>query len=392
MKLNIFYDKDILPENYEYTLSRLFQYNGIELNYTNSPKEIDILFFDYISICELHDSKEQQKTLRDLQFNIAYPIALHNPKIPKFFINSHELMTKENYDSFLNFFSENLKCDKSSIFLIDTLLPQRESLIEIPLLTKIKQFNLQENKNKINRTKKFACLNNKPNFLRVKAFDLIIKQYDGDIQKLRNENLISFRNSIQKTNWNPSDSIEEFESREDELNYSLDFYKSISLPWLIDDIDINPYIDMYNSMNEIYSNSFFSLVTETDDLWENLSSDYIPFSEKIIIPLLCGNLPFGIVDKTYYQYFIDAGFDFSYLFTIFGIDYLNNSARQNYEMIPNFVKFLKDKSLEEISKIYDSCSDIVYHNQKIMENIVNNIPSNSELKFIEDLKQLKYKL
>lgn len=392
MRLNILYDKNILPVDYDYKLYQLFEYQNIELVYTDNVDDIDVLFFDYINTCELHDWKEKEITTRELKNNICYKIAIKNPNIPKLFFHSHELLTKENYNSFIDFFSIKLMCDKSSIFLIDTLLFNRNDLVEVPLLTKIRQFNLQPNKSQVSRSKKFASLINKPNRLRIKVFDSFIKEYDGDVLKLRSENFISFRNSQETSDWYPSDDLSIFVTEKPNLNYSIDFYKSINLPWLIDDTDINPYIDMYNSMNEIYSNSFFSLITESDDSWEVLSSDYIPFSEKVVIPLLCGNLPFAIVDKNYYRIFTEAGFDFSYLFTIFGIDYLNNSARQNYEMIPSFVKFLKDKSLEEINKIYDSVSDKVFHNQKIMENIVNNIPSDSELKFIEELKQLKYKL
>ena len=65
-------------------------------------------------------------------------------------------------------------------------------------------------------------------------------------------------------------------------------------------------------------------------------------SEKTIIPLLQGRPIFLVVDGKFYKRLEEQGLDFSYIKENFGIDYLNNSRRENLLALEKIGKFTLD--------------------------------------------------
>lgn len=402
MEFNIFYHSQWCDDSEFPTLKDLFTYKGVNLNYVDESKPIDLIFWDFVNKNNLDEELQKSITSDEIRNHECYIPSLKNPNALKIFDNGHEILPEKQYEAFIELFSKELKCDKSKIIMIDTIVVNRKNTIEIPLLIKLKLFNFFRNSldalNNINREKKFSCLTNKPSSLRVRIFDKLIEEYGGDYEKLKNENFISFRNSQMVHKHNPGDfSVLDGEPSRDLtcfyneshfLKYSYSFYKTIGLPWLLDDMDCNKHHDMYEKVTKIYSSSYFSIISETDSDFEILSYDYQKFSEKTIIPLVCGNLPFVIVDYKYYRVFEDAGFDFSYLKDVFDIDYKTNSPEKNFESIPKFIEPLINKNIEEVKNLYESLSPIILHNQKLSNNIRNNNePTQKEWEFLNELKK-----
>lgn len=406
IEFNVFCDLDWLKpwigSSQMPTTKDLFIYKGVKLNFVGENDQIDLIFWDFVNKNNIDEESQKIHTTDEIRRHPCYIPSLNNPNALKIFDNGHEILPKEEYEAFIELFSKELKCHKSKIILIDTIVVNRKDTIEVPLLLKLKLFNyFRDSLDIMDRTKKFSCLANKPNSLRVRIFDKLIEQYEGDFEKLKNENFISFRNVQLVPQNNPGDfsildgvpslDLTCFYHESHFLKYPYSFYRNIGLPWLLDDIDCNKHHDMYEKVTKIYSSSFFSLISETDSDFETLSNDYQKFSEKVIIPFICGNLPFVIVDYKYYQVFEEAGFDFSYLKDVFDIDYKTNSPEQNLKSIPKFIQPLCSKSIEEVENLYESLQPIVLHNQKLSNNIrENNEPTENEWKFLNELKKRKF--
>jgi hypothetical protein len=113
------------------------------------------------------------------------------------------------------------------------------------------------------------------------------------------------------------------------------------------------------------------------------------FSEKSLVPMLAGNFLFIIADGGLYRAFEKIGFDFSYLKKIFDIDYITNTALENIEEVTKIVKFVKNKSISELSELRDRNYHYIEHNRKLIRDILYGDYNDNEIKFWERLSGKK---
>lgn len=307
----------------------------------------------------------------------------------------HEKMNQNVFENKINSLKSILKIDESQIILIDSCVNKKNNVnIEVPLEFKLKQYNeyysdfFIKNKENIlykNKIKKFTFLAGKSNINRAFVFDKIVYHY-GDIEKLKSENIIAMNFSYSTNSFfNKND----FKLKGSELI-------NLELPWKVDN-----HIDIYSlqkkdiSIHKHYQNSIFSIICETHSEYEpyDFSLDYLvnqdirftnfQISEKSILPILNGNLPFIVHDGLIYQKLEDIGFDFSYLKNIFGINYKTNSFKQNADSIDLFINCIKSKSIEELNEIRKDNNKLIENNFQVLINIFDGYLSQNENEFLK---------
>lgn len=304
--------------------------------------------------------------------------------------------------------------------------------------------------------KKFTCLINKVDSHRFRLFDTIISSYKDDIVNLRNENNISFRNAtcivdfmseyrnndeykkfvplitskilynlstddidiVRKDNQkfydfiptlvNEYDVVETLDRRPysflpnpklspetfaelGELKHNEQFFQNLDLPWLLGYQDIEDGNVMFFDTLDIYSNSYFSII---GDNYTSESKEDSSFTEKLLIPMIVGNLPFLANVSFYYEFFEEVGFDFSYLKELFDIDYKNmNTLDEVFENVEKFISYFRNNSLDRVKEDYNKFKHIADSNQKILKQIwIDKEPTEKEVEFLNNIKQEKYKL
>lgn len=307
----------------------------------------------------------------------------------------HEKMNQNVFENKINTLKSILKIDESQIILIDSSVNKKDNVnIEVPLEFKLKQYNeyysdfFIKNKENIlykNKIKKFTFLAGKSNINRAFVFDKIVYHF-GDIEKLKSENIIAMNFSYSTNSFfNKND----FKLKGNELI-------NLELPWEVDDhIDIYSLEKQNISIHKHYQNSIFSIICETHSEYEpyDFSLDYLinqdirftnfQISEKSILPILNGNLPFIVHDGLIYQKLEDIGFDFSYLKNIFGINYKTNSFKQNADSIELFINYIKSKSIEELNEIRKDNNKFIENNFEVLINIFDGYLSQNENEFLK---------
>jgi hypothetical protein len=396
MKLNYFFI------GHQKTLEECLRYEGIELNQVSDYNQnVDFISFEgFQTSLGVGIPKSEKTFVEQLIQHPSFNFSKQNPNIPILFFHEHEMVIKPVYDLFIKLVSKELGIEPRKIIIYDSGLIDRENCINPPILSKIRQYRMSSSNVQVGKTKKFSFLNNRSRVLRLQTLDKILKVYDNDLGKLKNENIITFRNYDNETQ-SPSNDLTDLQSfivhsRYYRFHNNFHFYKNIELPWIEDDFKIgHSYHQMYKNQHIIYSNTYFSIIPETEywylDLeYESDDLDYLAFSEKSLIALSCGNLPFVVHHGKYYKRLESAGFDFSYLKTVFDIDYKENNLRQNFESIDKFVYFLKNNTIETIEDVYTNLTKIVENNKNILK-IVENKQTNTEIiEFFTKIKNEKY--
>jgi hypothetical protein len=199
---------------------------------------------------------------------------------------------------------------------------------------------------------------------------------------LKSENIISYR-SIEKLNSViPSNII---------LKNEMELFSNIGLPWS-NDLDSDVFtLHSNDKANTYYQNSVFSIVNETENkdqpYLEGINSkfDNIQFSEKTLLPMLNGNLPFIVQDGILYEKFEEIGFEFGYLKEIFGIDYKSNTFIENLNSIELMINFIKDKSMDELNEIRQKNLKYIENNLKLVTQLLSGDLTKNEIEFFNKI-------
>lgn len=401
MELNYYHPFDGITTEY------MFNFKGLKLNCIDdfNSNQIDFIPFDGVRVSSLQDKNQIKDFVHEVKINGSFQKALEDNKLPIVFYHEHETLDTISYMTFLKIVSETLNVDKKKIILLDSNLLEKDGTINSPFDLKIKQFKIKVKDSTFEKNTKFAFLNNRSRKLRVQILDKILKNYENDINLLKKDNIVTFRNfkenenlKIKKGPSNDISCINDFilESKYYKFYNNYDFYKSIGLPWVIDDFTVgHEYNKMYEKQNIIYSTSCFSIVTETENRWLNLDTNrneigYLPLTEKAIVPISCGNLPFIVHESNYYNRLEEGGFDFSYLKELFGINYKTNTLRENFDSLDKFVSYFKNNQLKQVIKDYESFEDLIESNKKVLKDIQENTYSKSISEFVDKIKKEKY--
>lgn len=383
----------------------IFRFNDITLHRTEiETDDIDFVIFPSVRISVGVGSIKSNDFFRnELRNHSNFDFSKKNPHIPVLFYHRHEFILDEEYSILLKIVGEELGISPEKIIVLDSCILPRKNTINPPKFIQLRQYHINTSEYDISKTKKFAFLINKNNKLRSQIFDKIITIYDRDVNLLRKDNIISFRNySFENNPQGPSENILEIQQYiQNSLFYKFqndyDFYKTLELPWVIDDFTIgHEYQKMYKNQHEMYSECYYSLIIETGFYY--LSFEYpqkiehnMAFSEKGLTALASGNLPFVIHYSQYYNELERAGFDFSYLQTIFGINYKENTLKQNFDSVDTFISYFKNNTIETINKDYQTVKHIVKHNKDLINKIQNRIPNDEVFEFFNKIKQEKQK-
>lgn len=380
---------------------KCFSFQNVKLNRFDNFDSTKIHFIPFDGIRIDLESEDAITFFKDsIITHLNYEFSKSNTHIPVIFFHEHEPLNSKNYQIFISIVSSLLGIQSNKIILIDTNIIDRDGVLNIPLEMKIKQFEIEVNKNNLEKTHKFSFLNNKSGKLRIESLDKVLKIYKNDVSLLLDENIITYRNydeNIQGPSNDVSD-IEHFmkESQYYKYHNTYDFYKNIGFPWTIDNFKIGgEYKQMFKNQEILYGKSYFSIVLETTWDYYNIdhvSSDtnFLAISEKGLVPFCSGNLPFIIHDKTYYNKLESIGFDFSYLKTIFDINYKTNSLKKNFIELDKFLSYMKNSDLNTIKKDYESVSDVLNKNIKLLKFIESKKINNNLLEFIKKIKRIKF--
>jgi hypothetical protein len=376
---------------------RCFSFKNVNLNRFENFDSTKIHFipFDGIRI-DLENEEGANLLHDDIITHLNYEFSKSNIHIPVIFFHEHEPLDSKNYQTFISLVTSLLGIEPNKVILVDTNIIDRDGVLNIPLEIKIKQFELEVNENKLEKTHKLSFLNNKSGKLRIESLDKVLKIYKNDVSLLLDENIITYRN-YDETTESPSSDVSDIEYYMSQSNYhryhnTYDFYKNIGFPWTIDDFKIGgEYKKMFKNQEILYGKSYFSIVLETTWDYYNIDhtsddTQFMAISEKGLVPFCSGNLPFIIHDKTYYNKLESIGFDFSYLKTLFDINYKTNSLKKNFIELDKFVSYMKDNDLNTIQKDYESVKHILDKNIQVIKSIENKKLNNNLLKFIKKLK------
>jgi hypothetical protein len=383
----------------------IFRFNGINLKRTESETDdIDFIVFASTRILVGVGVKKSQEIFKnEIRNHPNYHFAKKNPHLPVIFYHRFEFIFDEQYELFSKIVCEELNRTREKIILLDSCITHRNGVINIPKSIQLRQYHLKTFDINNNKEKKFSFLNNKNNKLRTQVFDKIISNYNNDIERLKSENIITFRNYLhQEIPPGPSKNISNIKKYINQSNNykfvnDYDFFETLNIPWALDDFKLGEgYVTMHENLYDIYSKSYFSLVVETSYFYLSLEypqniKNNMAFSEKGVIPLHVGNLPFIVHYSEYYNELEKIGLDFSYLKSLFDIDYKNNSLIENFKSIDKFISYFRDTSLESIKKDYQSLSHIVKNNIEVLKKIENKEINTYILRFYEQIKKEKHK-
>ena len=396
----IYYSREIDKET-----DFIFGFNGIDLVRTEDERQdIDFIVFPSVRLLAGLGSPQSETDFKnEIKNHPNYEFSKKNPHLPIIFYHRFEFLYDEVYELFIKLVCEELNTKREKIILLDSCVNPRKGVINPPKYIQLRQYHFKTLEYSTNKTNKFSFLTNRNNKLRTQILDKVLYGYQNDVDLLRQENIISFRNyKYDKVPAGVSDDITDIKDFIDnsdsyEFKNDFDFFKTINLPWVIDDFKLGEgYIDMHDKLYQIYSTSYFSLTVDTQYFYSSLDyksdDDFnMAFSEKGLIPLHCGNLPFIIHYSDYYNRLEDVGFDFSYLKILFDIDYKTNTLKQNFDSIDKFIYYFKNNSMESIQKDYINLTDVVGKNLEVLKNIENSKPNTYILEFYIQVKQEKYR-
>jgi len=125
----------------------------------------------------------------------------------------------------------------------------------------------------------------------------------------------------------------------------------------------NNYLSWETLINQ-YKSSLISFVAETE-YWidDDVCKDVIPFTEKLILPLLTKSLPI-----------IFAGSEYNDSLTELGIFTLNNSflvEEKNEDRFKEVIEIIQNLTFEEVEMIYKNNIDKIEKNYKIIMSILD---------------------
>lgn len=365
------------------SLINQFKHLNINFNLTNF-ENCEIITLDNIRIwLDIKNEDGQKKVLEDLRQLSIYNQLKKTNKFVLFYVYE-EYFPRDYYQIFLNLISKELEINKKQILFLDCGTKIRQD--KLPFQFKINCFSfLKSFKTGETEIKhKLTFLNNKTTQTRFLGFDAILNGYENDFEKMKSENLISFRNVI---NGAPASDITKIA----EWTNKHDLYNKIEIPWILDDLKGGSYQDNHYQSLKLFEASIFGLVCETSypNLYLNIEPlieiDSFAFSEKTLIPILSKNMVFFIHHGTYYQFLEKQGFDFSYLKDIFDIDYKLNSLQDNLRDIYKIGLFIKDKSLKELLELRAKYNNILENNKNLLVSFFKECNSDT-IEFIKYIK------
>jgi len=365
----------------------------VDVFYTNDIEESNIIYLSGLDSVDIDN--EFYKSL-DIAKNKIGTNDITNKLILFFFIHEthrHHILEKKIklISSFLNVDESKILCIQSSLFDFGR--------IKVPLQFKLKQYKFEFYNNfdfdfKF-RNFKLTFLNNKIREFRLKVLDSIFKIYKNDIQKIKNENLISFGNLNFLINR---------ASLFLEKNYnSFEYYENLDFPWILDEhkINIKAHSPAYNTAINFYKQSIFSIITETEtgsggylskiyDLFEKKNKEEyyttLQISEKILLPLIAGSLPILIMDSFYYEKLEKLGFDFSYIKDLFNINYKEIDFKDFYNKFESIIlPFIQNSNLKDLNEILLKYKTTIIKNKEISLNILYGEFDNEEMNFLKQI-------
>ena len=267
----------------------------------------------------------------------------------------NKIKEKTTLTSFDEIFTQRNEFEKLQKFCLEK---QKEG-IEVKILTG----SLKEIENGFNPIVNFLCWSNttyknktKENYLHFNLNNFI------NFPTKNKKFILSWRKDS-KTRTELLSGIE-FESTD-----SIIKYHNIN-PYNLRDIN-NPltedkkYVSWEFLMNN-YKSSLISFITETEYWIENsniICNEVIPFTEKIIIPLLTKTLPIVFAPKDYNEYLNNIGF-----FTLNQEYGINGTDILEYNKC---IKKIQSQSFNDVKKIYDKYQKEIDNNYKLIIDIIN---------------------
>jgi hypothetical protein len=370
----------------------LFKNSKYKIELSNCIKDCDLIFLDILTTSYSHDEYNESVIKHlNIKDNINY-------KTKNFIgVSYHEIHPMDVFEKKINFIENELGIDRQRIFLIDTSLTNRNNYNDVPFELKLRQFiyhidNYRFDNYKERREKKLTYLTNKLSFARFRVFDKTLFLYN-DPEEFKNENNISLLN----TNFNSGNGghFEYYYDNVKNLYHSKEFYENLNFPWEIDEFpkewDKNKILQ---SVYDFNNTSVFTLALETENdhdlrinntpfenshFFEKLNLSKLQISEKSIVPLLSGSMPFYIVDNLYYRAYEEIGYDFGYLKDIFNINYRTNNYYENYLELNKFIDVIKNNSLNELNCIRNINMKYIENNLTISKKIIDGLTEREDL-------------
>ena len=263
----------------------------------------------------------------------------------------------ENYD----IWSEKLNLPKINIIGLNYLVEYLTSVI-----LKKKKFPIEDFKVDRIREKKFTCLNG---YYRETRIIIVSELFRNGLE---NDGYIS---CIGNYGEDPSTEWELDNVDKDLIKYYMDIIYP-KIPIVVDlekDIElIEPYIGL-SYVHEMYTNSYFNIITETSYNWDSSSiiDNNIFLTEKTYRPIF-GMQPFIVVSNPGFLKFLKSmGFKTFPEFFDESYDEIENPI-ERMNTIVNEIKKICSLSLEELHDRYYNIFDKLEHNRNRLIEIVDD--------------------
>jgi len=366
-------------------MKEVFKNTDVQIVYTKDVEDADAILLE-----NLNKKTEYKNELSEKFINKQNTSLISNK--PILIPLMHEVYNDNTLDKKVEWLSDKFNIDGSNVINLDASLVDFLNRSDVPFELKLKQFgffDLIDFEEFGYRNKKLTFLNGEISSQRFLILLKVLDIHKKNIKKFKDENLISIRDK--------EGLFKLISTSNSEFKTKIPFFESINLPWILDDdekykdgsADINKF---FKIIYDKYTPSIFSIINESEnnqDLFNvNIESNYKYYqtSEKTLIPFSAGNMPFVIYDSIYYRVYEDVGFDFSYLKSIFNIDYLNNKISHNYTKLDNFVQFIKSHSIEELNQIRQDHIKVIQNNKERVREIMYGGISEREKKWLNKLK------
>tara|TARA_R110001632_G_C11325362_1_gene416003 strand:- start:811 stop:1740 length:930 start_codon:yes stop_codon:yes gene_type:complete len=267
----------------------------------------------------------------------------------------NKIKEKTTLTSFDEIFTQRNEFEKLQKFCLEK---QKEG-IEVKILTS----SLKEIENGFNPIVNFLCWSNTTYKNETKENSLHFNLNNFINFPTKNKKFILSWRKDSKTRTELLSGIE-FESID-----SIIKYHNIN-PYNLRDINNQPkedkkYVSWEFLINN-YKSSLISFICETEYWIENakiICNDVIPFTEKIILPLLTKTLPIVFAPKDYNEYLNNIGF-----FTLNEEYGINGTDILEYN---NCIKKIQSQSFNDVKKIYDKYQKEIDNNYKLIIDIIN---------------------